>query len=36
MHFSDDKAHQLQINELACQRDTFYRTVTAVSLVALV
>ena len=35
MHFSD-KAHQLQINELACQRDTFHCTVTAVSLVALV
>jgi len=35
MHFSD-KAHQLQINELACQMDTFHRTVIAESLVALV
>ena len=35
MHFSD-MAHQLQINELACQRDTFHCTFTAVSLVALV
>ena len=35
LHFRD-KAHQLQINQLACQMDTFHRTVTAESLVALV